>query len=290
MNAKTGLLKDNIEYDQLNHLPPPDDYVIDEVTCLPRCNKDKKVNTAGRRLIDLCQICDLRIVNGRVGKDNAIGDFTCVKHNGTSTVDYVLCSSTEINEMKLFEIMDSNEYSDHKPLVFNVNVKYKAQLREQKKEFSKLVWDDKRLKEFVTALNDGPCTNNFSNMMNIIENGQNDEQSVNQAVNFFVDGVRSAADPIFEKKIRNYPLKPSQKYVDSKPAWANDDWVAARHAFHKWKDRYNRSPTVTNKEQMVNARKVYKNISWGCRKKYDRDQTSKLLSARLNNAGEYWKI
>ena len=77
-------------------------------------------------------MCGLRIVNGRVGKDNGIGDFTCVKYNGTSTVDYVLCSSTEINEMKTFEIMDSNEYSDHKPMVFNVNVKYRAQLREQK--------------------------------------------------------------------------------------------------------------------------------------------------------------
>ena len=45
-------------------------------------NKDLIMNSNGRKLIELCQFIDVNIVNGRVGKDSTIGEYTCHKYNG----------------------------------------------------------------------------------------------------------------------------------------------------------------------------------------------------------------
>ena len=47
-----------------------------------RINKDLIMNSNGRKLTELCQFTDVNIVNGRVGKDSTIGEYTCHKYNG----------------------------------------------------------------------------------------------------------------------------------------------------------------------------------------------------------------
>ena len=44
-----------------------------------RSSVDKYVNNYGKRLLDLCKLLDMFIVNGRVGSDAQIGKATCKK-------------------------------------------------------------------------------------------------------------------------------------------------------------------------------------------------------------------
>ena len=69
-NARTGLLPDFVSLDENGSL------------FQNRANADKKVNNNGRRLVDLWKTCDMLIVNGRVGSDNNIGNYTCTTYNG----------------------------------------------------------------------------------------------------------------------------------------------------------------------------------------------------------------
>ena len=43
---------------------------------IERANRDKYINTNGKKLIELCRMSDLKIVNGRIGKDK-YGEYTC---------------------------------------------------------------------------------------------------------------------------------------------------------------------------------------------------------------------
>ena len=52
-------------------------------------NKDLMSNTFGCRLIELCRIVGLLILNGRIGSDKGIGDFSRDSTTGKSVVDYV---------------------------------------------------------------------------------------------------------------------------------------------------------------------------------------------------------
>ena len=55
-------------------------------------NQDEKINQNGNDLLELCKSFDLKIVNGRVGDDKNIGNFTCHKPSGKSVVDYAVVS------------------------------------------------------------------------------------------------------------------------------------------------------------------------------------------------------
>ena len=62
-------LSDNvIEFDpSVNY----DNIVLDD-----RVNKDLIINSNGRKLIELYQVTGVSIVNGRIGKDSIIGEYT----------------------------------------------------------------------------------------------------------------------------------------------------------------------------------------------------------------------
>ena len=60
---------------------------------LNRISKDSKTNNNGYKLINVCKDFDLHILNGRIGDDKKVGDFTCVSNNGNSVVDYIIMSS-----------------------------------------------------------------------------------------------------------------------------------------------------------------------------------------------------
>ena len=47
---------------------------------------------------------DLKIVNGRVGRDKSIGKFTCHTCNGKSTIDYVIASMSMFPKFVDFHI------------------------------------------------------------------------------------------------------------------------------------------------------------------------------------------
>ncbi len=42
-----------------------------------RISKDKVINRTGRSLINICKETDILIVNGRIGADKGVGNFTC---------------------------------------------------------------------------------------------------------------------------------------------------------------------------------------------------------------------
>ena len=72
--SNINLLDNVIEFDSsVNH----DNIVLSDRVC-----KDLIMNSNGRKLTELCQITDVNIVNGRVGRDSAIGEYTCHKYNG----------------------------------------------------------------------------------------------------------------------------------------------------------------------------------------------------------------
>ena len=55
-----------------------------------RAIRDTKINSNGRLLVDLCKTTEIVFLNGKIGEDKHIGKYTCVTHNGKSSVVYFL--------------------------------------------------------------------------------------------------------------------------------------------------------------------------------------------------------
>ena len=74
------------------YLPLSSEYVEDEVSVYTRTNMDSVMNAQGQRMIDICKMCNLRIMNGRFGANESISKYTRHTYNGSSTGDYSICS------------------------------------------------------------------------------------------------------------------------------------------------------------------------------------------------------
>ena len=64
---------------------------------LERANKDGYTHNNGNKLIELCKMSDLKLANGKLGKDRGIGNYTCLTTTGNSTIHY---------SMELFRYVD----------------------------------------------------------------------------------------------------------------------------------------------------------------------------------------
>lgn len=120
-NARTSNLPDYVTdytfspcYDFL-----PDDYDVE----ISRFSQDRgRVNNNGNQLLDLCKLSGLRILNGRVGNDKHIGKGTFVGSNGSSLVNYVICSPDLISAINYFRVDDPNILSDHCIIHFGLDI------------------------------------------------------------------------------------------------------------------------------------------------------------------------
>ena len=120
-NARTSNHLDYITNDDISFIFNDNmlDYPSDNFD-LDRCSKDRKINKFGLSLLDMCCTRDLYILNGRLFNDKD-GNFTCFSNNGTSVVDYIICSTDMFKSIRNFGIGDE-DFSDHFPLYCTVEL------------------------------------------------------------------------------------------------------------------------------------------------------------------------
>ncbi len=121
LNARTGIQLDYIPNDSRDaFLNLPHNYQSDPLTIRNRCNLDIKVNNFGKKLLELCIGKSLQIINGRTCGD-FFGNFTCLKYNGNSTVDYNIISKDISDTVSSFQVLSFSEFSDHRPLLLEIS-------------------------------------------------------------------------------------------------------------------------------------------------------------------------
>jgi exonuclease III len=96
----------------------PDEYICD--FNINRNSVDSVFNSQGQQLLDLCIASQLRVLNGRLIGD-MLGNMTCYKPNGTSTVDYTLASVDLVNSVNFFQVLDPSYLSDHVQIAVYLN-------------------------------------------------------------------------------------------------------------------------------------------------------------------------
>ena len=113
-NARTGRIADYVDIDCGDS-----QYVSFYSECLDkannRCSMDQVVHKVGRRLVDLCFNNNLLIRNGRTLGDLE-GKYTCHIQQGSSVVDYFICSEILTKDIVEMKVEDLNQFSDHCPL------------------------------------------------------------------------------------------------------------------------------------------------------------------------------
>ena len=113
-NGRTSDLADFIENDSDQYIPLPHDYELD-MLMKKRHNVDKIANSHGQNLINLCIASRMRILNGRTPGD-FVGRLTCYNQQGASSVDYILCHDSFIQNIACTNVKNLTQHSKHCPV------------------------------------------------------------------------------------------------------------------------------------------------------------------------------
>ena len=114
LNARTG---------GLNFIPEHNDWEdkTKQSECkIQRSSRDSIINTRGHKLLDFISSCNL---NGCTLRD-VFGEFTCMRYNGISVVDYMATSPRLRNTVQSFEVGElTKSLSDPRPITCTFNIK-----------------------------------------------------------------------------------------------------------------------------------------------------------------------
>ena len=117
-----------------------------------RYSLDTKIDSSGVKLLQICKDAGLRIINGRLGDDAGIGNFTFQSARGKSLIDYVLCTPSLFNLISNFCVHEISVFSDHAPLQFTISSKFNTIIPKNKSEVKKLLWDTDKVTDFKNVL------------------------------------------------------------------------------------------------------------------------------------------
>ena len=261
---------------------------------LERKNNDKKSNNNGTKLINMCKNTETCIVNGRIGHDKGIGNFT---FNDTSTIDYAICSPDLlpcIIDFKV-DIFDPLLSDKHNPICLTLNTK-------------------KEIKQPINSTNKNLVSND-----NIVRCNWEIEKSGEYEKSFDIDKINSFTEKVFKinpndithstldciaKDLKDILLEPAKitgmhkevkiranniRNRKSKP-WFNKSCKISMKNYKRCKKTLRRTSNENEKLKLKSLGKEHRKLTRKVRRKYYIDLNSKLKALRTKNPGEYWRI
>ena len=194
-NGYTSTEPDYISYTDKIH----DYFYIDDYSQkLPvRANKDpRKTNKYGRKTLDLCIETGLCILNGRIGRDVGIGEFTCYFGEHPSVIDYFL-SDYDLMENFCDFYVDCRNESHHMPLCLSIKLPNSNEeiLHESERMFlPKYVWQEDKASDFLQKFT---C-----NDLNVISEKLH-RNDIDDAVNTMLKFMTESAEEMKRNRVIN---------------------------------------------------------------------------------------
>ena len=252
-----------------------------------RANSDKGSNDYGPKLIQLCNTCDMAVLNGRAGKDKGIGKTTFCGPKGESTVDFVLCSKNVLKYILKFEISDHVHFSDHKMVMFSVKSFININSKEhpntntlEEKRFS-IKWDKDKKSSFEEYLNT-PYINDKVNKINSLLDNNIDTDFLDSAVEE-LSNVITEAGAMHKKSIN------SKKSIKTACLWYDGDCISEKNKFIKRKIIFLNNSSDENRLEMCRQRNIYRQL---CRRKkrlFNREKAEQLVTLSKTDSKLFWR-
>ena len=297
-NSRTGVRSD---FEQFSEYETIFKEKLDKLgICIERHNMDKKVDTYGRNLINMCMFSSLKIVNGRFGSDRGVGNLTCHKPRGKSTVDYCLVSDGLLDCISNFYVdtFDRCMSDVHSPICLEINLPYNvvnaAVACDQK--YDQILFNSKwkpELKEQYQNMFSEIDISHLREKTNQLYMSPNpSELEINELVSELTSTILKPAKSLgMCKKTVNKSSKPRQS---PRQSWFDSNCELKRKVFFKAKNSLRKAKTEVERklcqESLDQKSKEYKQFISNHQKLFNKQLHNNLRSLHKNNPQEYWKL
>jgi hypothetical protein len=150
----------------------------------------------GKTLLELCTSAQIRIMNGRSIGD-IDGKYTCYKYNGSSVVDYVITSESNMKNVLYMQVLDfEGDISDHCCLSWSVKCNYvqsKLDTNGQKPFACYFIWDMSCIFKYQNAFSNEATKAKIRNFMSSDKKLElNIEEDVEKITDIYIDAANSS--------------------------------------------------------------------------------------------------
>ncbi len=291
LNARTSTLPDFDTSDKSDTcIPLPNYFNSDSETPLPiRHNRDIIVNNYGKWLLENCISNDIMLVNGRFPGDK-LGNYTCIKSNGSSVVDYNIISKDLSSAVNTFRVLPLTEYSDHCPISLSMSIPLHKNppvntcdpISKMESLPPKFIWGQDSNINYTLAMNEPKIQNLIRDVQR--KNYQNTAFGVDALVKETSDiYIETAKISLAFRK-----FKPRKKL--SKP-WFDHDMVFIRQNLLYVLGLLNRYPHRREiREDYYKIKGIFTKNMKRKEKKYKESILRNLENLKGKNPSDYWKL
>ena len=302
-NARTKNLPDYYTQDDINTLTDIVDFdfnispsvqsLYDSGINIDRCNSDTKVNNSGHRLLELCKLNEIIIVNGRLGSDKFKGDFTC---KGVSVIDYVLVSVDLLKCITDFEVdlFDPLLSDVHSPISLALDIERDRQLTNESEcepirvDTLQAKWMKEKSHLYRNNFDLNQVQSLSEELENITDFSNDSINNINIKIKNLLVGPAESAGIIKKRTVSN--KKSSTLSKSSKKPWFNKDCQKLRTEYTKTKNIYKRFRTTRILTELKNKSKLLKRKCRQSKLKFEKELHKSLRQQKLSNPKEFWKI
>lgn len=281
LNARTGTLPDTDLDDEqeYNEYMPLTDLPIN-----PRANRDTTITVRGRELVALCRVMKIRILNGRSGKDQGVGEFTCINWNGRSLNDYAILSEDLTNSVIDFEIGSRTE-SNHFPVTFSLQTSLYESENDlgitNVTEYQRLRWNGNLATDFNVRLESENVKEMIRTCKFSLEG--NDPQV---ALLTLYEIIWFCGEKM---KVRAYSKSPSNR--DNDEDWFDEHCENLKYIARRLKSHFRSTGDPDDYDEFRLARNEFNNVKSAKRSSYQASQRSLLVdSLTCSDQKKFWNL
>ena len=258
---------------------------------VPRSSEDGVINVYGRKLIDFCIAHDLYIVNGRTASDPE-GSNTCYTHNGSSLVDYVLCSRYVVDCIDL-KVEDLNPLSDHCSITTSISLKtgiiHKQDISTDieptcnTRKHVPYKWKHDFRQQYETNIESIVVKTQLHNLYDILNKERITPYTLNNSVLTLTAIIRDAS-----KECASNP-KPTRHNKKLHMPWYDIECKTHKHRFSQAKHKLKIHKNSHTLLAVHNARTSYNKCCKAKKAKHDKHLTESLMKLKYENPRLFWR-
>ena len=290
LNARTGELADFEVHSKAQQNGEEIKLPGREINNKKRANCDKKSNQMGIKLLELCKMHDLQILNGRTTGDRR-GLFTYHDTSqGASSIDIAVASDTLSSKISSFTVLPQSDISRHSKIVTRIkNLKGDIQPT-QIKEYpwiptsKKYKWADNSANQLSTALNSRLVSDIMIECDLYMEAGL-----VEPAAKKLSEIYNTAADAALDIKEKKNIVNNQFKHKKKPKKWYDNECRNLKNISRRLAILKQQEPTNQDIRSRHNsALKDYKRICTKKKYEFEQSQIQALDEMLTTDPTEFW--
>ena len=289
---------------------------IDLIDNIPKRNHiDNTINSYCDSFVEFLKDSKLCLINGRITPE--VDNFTCLKTNGQSVVDYlitqhnviskfqqckVISVNDVINQFNLYNLIsDQCKPPDHSivytELVIddhNGEISYSDEnMKHEQHNQNPINGDTKRVYKFdsipVDFMNNDKWSYAINEIIVTLENNIRTKEQLNQIYSNLVSTLTKEMDTFLNS--RELGRKQKKKYKHSKPYWTNEltiAWKMMCESEKQFRLAKNKHAKSVLRNRFLNDRHSFDKLLSKTERNYRRNTLLKIENVCQNNPKEFW--